>query len=81
MTTKAELLKVIRQQCSECFGAKPNSWPVPNPSDIERCSSPACSLYPYRLGKDPSPSKGRKGNASNFRKFRGTERSKKEESC
>jgi|GEM_PF-2015695 len=59
MTTKAELLKVIRQQCGECFGGERNAWPVTNPSDIESCTSPLCSLFPYRFGKDPSPSKNK----------------------
>ena len=47
MTTKAELLKVIRQQCKNCMGGYENEIPI--------CTAPKCSLFPYRMGKDPNP--------------------------
>ena len=58
MTTKATILKAVRAQCSECMGNQPFL--------IEGCTSPKCSLYPYRSGNDPKPAK--KGNADNLRK-------------
>lgn len=39
-------LKAIRLQCMECAG-----W---SPSEVEKCTGKLCSLYPFRLGNDPS---------------------------
>ena len=47
MTTKAELLKVIRLQCIECMGGVQ--------SEIPKCTSPDCSLFDFKSGKDPRP--------------------------
>jgi hypothetical protein len=58
MATKAQLLRLMRQFCSECMGGPrmyKNVWPIPNPSDIEACASPKCEFYKYRHGKDPNP--------------------------
>jgi hypothetical protein len=63
MTTKATLLKTIRLNCLDCT--------VGDLKSIEECSSqPTCKLYPYRFGKDPSPSGGRKGNLDALKKGR-----------
>lgn len=43
-------LKAIRYQCIECMGFQP--------SFIPDCTSPRCSLYPFRMGKKPSKGKG-----------------------
>ena len=44
-TTKAALLKTIRQKCLDCvcFQAK----------EVELCPSEHCALWPFRMGKDP----------------------------
>ena len=58
MATKRELLKKIRQFCSECMGgprATRDIWPIPNISDVESCTAPECVWYVYRFGKDPEP--------------------------
>ena len=47
MTTKNQLLKTIRKQCIECMGFQER--------EVEICTAPKCSLFPYRMGKDPSP--------------------------
>jgi len=47
MTTKAELLKVIRRECLNCVGGYDG--------EVLRCTSPNCELFPYRMGKDPNP--------------------------
>lgn len=47
MTTKAEILKVIHNQCIECMGNQVR--------EIALCTSPKCSLYPFRHGTDPNP--------------------------
>lgn len=60
MTTKAQLLKVIRVQCISCMGEQAFL--------VEGCTSPECSLFPYRSGHDPKPS--RKGNKDAFKMFR-----------
>jgi hypothetical protein len=57
MATKRELLKMVRQFCSECMGgprATKNVWTVPNPQDIKSCTAPECCWFPYRFGKDPA---------------------------
>ena len=43
-------LRAIRRHCIECF-----SWTV---SEIAKCSSPMCPLFPYRFGHDPGNKKG-----------------------
>jgi hypothetical protein len=52
MTTKSELLQVIRKQCLNCVSG--------SYSEVENCTSgsnssvySACILYPYRFGVDP----------------------------
>jgi len=40
--TFRDLEKAIRLQCIECFGGVA--------SEVEHCTSPNCSLYPWRLG-------------------------------
>ncbi len=47
-STKAVLLtplKAIRYQCLECV-----CWSA---SEVKRCTSKLCSLFPYRLGTNP----------------------------
>ena len=56
--TKAEILKAIRKNCIECMGGVI--------SEIEKCTSPKCSLFALRAGKDPSPCKT-KGDAMRMR--------------
>lgn len=61
MTTKAEILRVIRENCIDCV--------VGAISTIEDCGGEEdCKLYPYRFGKDPKPS--RKGNPEALEKAR-----------
>jgi hypothetical protein len=49
-------IKAIRYQCLECMGFVT--------SEVKKCTSPLCSLFPYRFGKAPGH-KG-KGNTKNF---------------
>lgn len=66
MTTKRELLELIRKNCSECVGgprACSETWPVRNPNDIAICSSTTCAFYMYRYAKDPFPNKIRQKQA------------------
>ena len=49
-------IKAIRYQCLECV-----CWSA---SEVKRCTSKFCSLFPYRFGKAPGH-KG-KGNAHNL---------------
>ena len=51
MTTKAELLRVIRRQCKDCMAGVE--------SEIIKCTAPNCPLFDFRSGKDPRPSKKR----------------------
>jgi len=39
-------LRSIRAKCLECVGG--------SPAEVRRCSDTSCSLYLYRLGKNPS---------------------------
>lgn len=45
---KKDVLRAIRYMCSECMGYQP--------SEIDKCTSKTCPLYPFRFSKDPSPS-------------------------
>jgi hypothetical protein len=38
-------IKAIRHHCIECMGFVT--------SEVKGCTSPLCSLFPYRLGKAP----------------------------
>ena len=42
---KRPLLRVIHDMCSRCMCG--------SSSEIRRCTSVACPLYPYRLGRNP----------------------------
>ena len=60
MTTKTELLEVIRKRCLECCGG--------SCQEVENCTSGSnaalyntCALWAFRLGKDPEgPSEARR---------------------
>jgi len=47
MTTKVELLRVIRKNCISCMGG----YEI----EITKCTAPDCPLFDYRMGKDPRP--------------------------
>ncbi len=51
MTTKADILQAIRHKCLDCC-----CFP---PSEIRECPVTTCGLWPYRLGRDPEPSRAR----------------------
>lgn len=54
MTTKGIILKAIRETCLDCCCGSIN--------EVKTCAvGTKCSLYPYRMGHDPLPS--RKGFA------------------
>lgn len=62
MTTKAELLKVIKLQCQECMGssvARNGELDGEAANLVIGCTAPDCSLFPFRSGKDPWPSKSK----------------------
>ena len=44
-TTKTDLLKTIRQKCLDCVCFQPR--------EVELCPSEHCTLWPFRMGKDP----------------------------
>lgn len=56
MTTKAELLKMIRKNCIACVGDQP--------SLVDGCTCPDCEFFEFRDGVDPRPT--RKGNRGSF---------------
>ena len=58
MTTKAELLKMVRRNCIRCMGDQP--------SLVDGCTCPDCEFFEFRDGTDPRPA--RKGNRGSFRK-------------
>ena len=51
MTTKATLLQAVRAKCLDCSCYQP--------SEVRLCPATRCALWPFRLGKDPNPSKAR----------------------
>jgi hypothetical protein len=42
---KQNPVKVMRTFCLACMGG--------NSAEVRRCTSPACALFPYRLGTNP----------------------------
>ena len=51
MTTKADILHVIRQKCLDCSGDQPG--------EVRDCPVTHCGLWPYRMGVDPAPGPAR----------------------
>ena len=51
MTTKAQILRAIREKCLDCS--------VYQPTEVRLCTVYKCALYPLRFGKDPDPSPNR----------------------
>jgi hypothetical protein len=45
--TKTEILKMIHTQCIECMGG--------HVQEVAKCTAPQCTLFPLRMGRDPSP--------------------------
>lgn len=71
MTTKAEILKTIRLNCIDCV--------VGQESVIPDCGGEnTCKLYPYRMGKDPNPS--RPGNLAALEKAHAVQQAAKNKS-
>jgi hypothetical protein len=60
MTTKGKILKAIREKCLDCC--------CNSPKEVKLCqvgNNPKgnrCSLYPFRFGSDPNPSKAKNPN-------------------
>ena len=48
--SKTRILKVIRTKCLDCCGNMP--------SEVRRCVSTSCALWPYRMGWNPFYGKG-----------------------
>jgi hypothetical protein len=51
MTTKAQVLDSIRAKCLDCSCYQP--------SEVRECPVTTCGLWPFRMGRDPDPSKSR----------------------
>lgn len=51
MTTKSDILYVIRAKCLDCCGYQR--------SEVRLCVATDCPLHLYRFGKDPKPSETR----------------------
>ena len=51
MTRKSDILRPIRLYCIDCAGG--------SRAEVRMCPKETCPLYPFRFGKDPSPSKPR----------------------
>lgn len=56
MTTKASILRTIREHCLECMGG--------SPSEVDKCTAPKCNLFALRYGVDPKPNKARSKQAA-----------------
>jgi hypothetical protein len=54
--TKAPLLRAIREKCIDCC--------VGQQSEVRKCTTFNCTLWPYRMGKNPFSE--RMGNAANL---------------
>jgi len=51
MTTKAQVLRAIRHKCLDCSCYQIN--------EVRECALQGCALWPFRMGMDPNPAKGR----------------------
>jgi hypothetical protein len=51
MTTKAKVLRSIREKCLDCS--------VQQPGEVKSCTVYTCALHPFRFGVDPDPSTNR----------------------
>ena len=51
MTTKTDILHVIRGKCLDCSGYQPR--------EVRDCPVTHCGLWPYRMGVDPAPGPAR----------------------
>ena len=51
MTTKAQVLDAIRAKCLDCSCYQP--------SEVRECPVTTCSLWRFRMGRDPDPSQSR----------------------
>lgn len=61
MTTKTKILNAIRRKCKlDCCANDRESW--------ANCDIKDCALWPYRLGKDPKPSKSKQNQGRKHRK-------------
>ena len=49
MTTKSAIPKTIRAKCLDCSCYQPQ--------EVKFCPVQTCDLWPFRFGKDPSPSR------------------------
>lgn len=59
MTTKGAILRVIREHCLSCCNGSPKEVELCNVGNNPTSTIGRCQLYPFRLGKDPLPSKSR----------------------
>lgn len=50
MTTKRDILSTIRDKCIDCCCG--------SLGEVKKCSAQTCHLWPFRMGKDPNPSRG-----------------------
>lgn len=50
MSTKAEILRIIREKCVVdcCCGSV---------KEVATCQIETCALHPFRMGRDPTPSR------------------------
>lgn len=51
--TKRALIKVIRAKCLDC---------AHDPSEVRKCVSVSCPLWPYRMGKNPFHTRAKTAN-------------------
>ncbi len=51
MTTKADILQAVRRKCLDCSCFQP--------AEVRECPVSTCDLWPFRLGRDPDPSRSR----------------------
>ena len=65
MTTKSEMVKMVRLFCNECMGGGRSGESYAKGAiaekiqDIEGCTAPECVWFPFRMGEDPWPNKRR----------------------
>ena len=56
MTSKADILRAVRDKCWDCSGYQRD--------EIRLCPVQTCALWPFRMGNDPNPA--RRGTERNL---------------
>ncbi|HBF36030.1 MAG TPA: hypothetical protein DDW50_01775 [Firmicutes bacterium] len=64
------ILKAIRSKCLDCSGGQID--------EVRECTIQNCTLYPYRMGRNPFSNRKGPGNIEALKKYRENQAKNKE---